>query len=86
MEQLASKVEDLENSVEQLTIVINDTEACLHEAQQRASSLQQELTKREAQIEALAKESRTKAEAAVKAQKVVHIVRFINETTVHCTI
>lgn len=70
VEHLASKVEDLENSVEQLSIVINDTEACLQEAQQKASTLETELAKRDAHIENLAKQSRLKAEAAVKAQKV----------------
>ncbi len=73
VEHLASKVEDLENSVEQLSIVITDTEACLIEAQQRASVLESELAKRDAHIENLAKESRLKAEAAVKAQKVIYL-------------
>ena len=70
VEHLTSRVEELENSVEQLSIVINDTEACLQEAQQRASVLQTELAKRETHIEDIAKDSRIKAEAAVKAQKV----------------
>lgn len=73
VEHLASKVEDLENSVEQLSIVINDTEACLQEAQQKASQLELELAKRDAHIENLARESRLKAEAAVRAQKVNYL-------------
>lgn len=76
VEHLASKVEDLENSVEQLSIVINDTEACLQEAQQKASTLELELAKRDAHIESLAKDSRVKAEAAVKAQKVQFFIRI----------
>ena len=67
---LASKVEDLESSVEQLSIVINDTEACLQEAQQRASALEFELAKKDAYLENLAKDTRVKAEAAIRAQKV----------------
>ena len=72
---LASKVEDLESSVEQLSIVINDTEACLQEAQQRASALEFELAKKDAYLENLAKDTRVKAEAAIRAQKVTTITR-----------
>ena len=63
-------MEDLESSVEQLSIVINDTEACLQEAQQRASALEFELAKKDAYLENLAKDTRVKAEAAIRAQKV----------------
>ena len=62
-------MEDLESSVEQLSIVINDTEACLQEAQQRASALELELAKKDAYIKNLAEDTRLKAEAAIRAQK-----------------
>ena len=73
---LASKVEDLESSVEQLSIVINDTEACLQEAQQRASALEFELAKKDAYLENLAKDTRVKAEAAIRAQKVNVVIQW----------
>ena len=69
-EHLAARVEELEQSVEQLTIVISDTEACLQEATAKSASLENELAQRDTHIEGLARESRLKAEAAVKAQKV----------------
>ena len=76
---LASKVEDLESSVEQLSIVINDTEACLQEAQQRASALEFELAKKDAHLENLAKDTRVKAEAAIRAQKVTLSFNDLNK-------
>jgi hypothetical protein len=76
VEHLTSKVEDLEHSVEQLTIVISDTEACLLDAMQRSSNLEIEVAKREAQIESLARDSRQKAESAVKSQKVTSFCSF----------
>ena len=75
---LASKVEDLESSVEQLSIVINDTEACLQEAQQRASALEFELAKKDAYLENLAKDTRVKAEAAIRAQKVTKAFKIVS--------
>ena len=70
-------MEDLESSVEQLSIVINDTEACLQEAQQRASALEVELAKKDAYIENLAKDTRLKAEAAIRAQKVINSIYYL---------
>ena len=70
VEQLAAKIEDLENSLDQMTVVIHDTETCLVEAQQKASSWQEEVSKRDSQIETLLREGRMKGEAAVRAQQV----------------
>ena len=75
-------MEDLESSVEQLSIVINDTEACLQEAQQKASTLELELAKKDAYIENLAKDTRVKAEAAIRAQKVNQ--QFMLSTFLKC--
>ena len=69
VEQMASKIEDLETSLEQMNVVIQDTESCLMESQQKALHLEMELAKRDTQIEGLVKEGRAKSEAAVKAQQ-----------------
>ena len=50
VEQMASKIEDLETSLDQMNVVIQDTESCLMEAQQKALHLEVELTKRDTQI------------------------------------
>lgn len=69
VEQMASKIEELETSLEQMNVVIQDTESCLMESQQRALYLEAEMSKRDTQIEGLIKEGRVKGEAAVKAQQ-----------------
>ena len=45
------------------------------DAQKRAANLETEVAKRDAHIEALAIDSRTKAESAVHAQKVLKCVK-----------
>ena len=77
IEHLASKVEELETTVEQLTICISDTEACLLDAQQKAANLETEVAKRDAHIEALASDSRSQAQSAVQAQKVM--ITYLSE-------
>ena len=49
---------------------IGDTEACLLDAQQRAANLQNEVSKKDANIEALVKNSRSQTESAIQAQNV----------------
>ena len=82
VEQLAAKIEELENSLDQMTVVIHDTETCLVEAQQKASSWQEEVSKRDSQIETLLREGRMKGEAAVKAQQVSLKLSLKSTTTV----
>ena len=56
---------------------IGDTEACLLDAQHRAANLASEVSKKDANIEALVKDSRSKAESAVQAQNVINFLILI---------
>ena len=49
-----------------------DTEACLLDAQQRAANLENEVFKKDANIEALVKNNLSQAESAVQAQNVMN--------------
>ncbi len=56
--------------MEQLTVVLHDTEFCLEERARQIQDLELDIADKEEIIETLKKEKHSKAEEVVKAQKV----------------